>query len=536
MDYFNILNLVREPFSNSPDPEFFYQSREHLGCLQQLEISIRLRRGLNVVIGDVGIGKTTICRQLIRRFADNPDTETHLILDPHFGSQEEFVTAVAEKLDGEKSSFGSAYPVDAMLVKERIKQYLFRRGVHEKKNVILIIDEGQKLPSQCLEILREFLNYETNKYKLLQIIIFAQPEFENTIRAHAYFADRINFFHRLKPLNFSDTRAMIRFRVFQSGDGTAVMPLFSYPAFWAIYRATGGYPRKIVNLCHQCVVAMIIQNRNVADWLLVRDCIRSLFPQSAAIRWRQITAAAAACIVVVLAVGLLVGPERITRFVLQTPPRSAPETAVVARKLPPVPELPQPVEETTEAKIAALPAISKPDPKADPLNGIIESDLPRESTADATGKPAVAKAAPASPRPKAESPAMVEESKTERPRIVTNRKLPTTANKPSGPAPQAEGKRYTIQVGAFRVAENASRMGAEYQRKGYPVYMFETRDGRSRHWYTVRIGEFKDLKAAYRFLTELKAQQQIAAFITHKGSLTVVSTQTLKKQMRTGQN
>ena len=67
MDYFRLLNLAREPFSNTPDPDFFYPSREHVGCLQKLELSIRLRRGLNVVIGHIGTGKSTLSRQLIRK-------------------------------------------------------------------------------------------------------------------------------------------------------------------------------------------------------------------------------------------------------------------------------------------------------------------------------------------------------------------------------------------------------------------------------------------------------------------------------------
>ena len=82
MDYFKILNLNREPFSNYPDREYFFQSRQHLGCLQKVELALRLRRGLNVVIGDIGTGKTTLCRQLIRRFVNDDAIETHLILDP----------------------------------------------------------------------------------------------------------------------------------------------------------------------------------------------------------------------------------------------------------------------------------------------------------------------------------------------------------------------------------------------------------------------------------------------------------------------
>ena len=76
----------------------------------------------------------------------------------------------------------------------------------EKKTVVLIIDEGQKLPDFCLEILREFLNYETNENKLLQIVIFAQNEFRRILKRHANFADRVNQFYFLKPLNFRETR------------------------------------------------------------------------------------------------------------------------------------------------------------------------------------------------------------------------------------------------------------------------------------------------------------------------------------------
>jgi len=90
MDYFKILNLNREPFSNSPEPDFFYESSQHLGCLQKLEIAVRLRRGLSVVMGNVGTGKTTLCRELLIRFAksedDRNEVETHLLLDPSIGT------------------------------------------------------------------------------------------------------------------------------------------------------------------------------------------------------------------------------------------------------------------------------------------------------------------------------------------------------------------------------------------------------------------------------------------------------------------
>ena len=309
MDYFKILNFNKEPFSNSPDPEFFFQSRQHVGCLQKIELAIRLRRGLNVIIGDVGTGKTTLCRQLIRRFAGEDEVETHLLLDPYFSSSLEFLSTVAGMFGAFKPETGAS----EWQLRESIKKYLFSRGVDEKKTVILIIDEGQKIPDFCLEILREFLNYEVNEYKLLQIVIFAQKEFQQRIKKCPNFADRINVCLFLGPLNFRETRLMIRFRLNRAGAGRKTPAVFSYPALWAIHRATGGYPRKIINLCHQIILALIIQNRSSARWLLVRSCAQRI--SSRPPRRRQMVLAAALIGLVAVVLVLESGSDRLKRFI-----------------------------------------------------------------------------------------------------------------------------------------------------------------------------------------------------------------------------
>jgi general secretion pathway protein A len=271
MEYYSILNLHKEPFSNSPDPEFFFQSRQHLLCLQKLEIAVRLKRGLNVVIGDVGTGKTTMCRQLIRQFGEEAETDTFLILDPAFGTQEELLKAVAAFFQEEGPPDGA----NAYQFKEFIQKAIFRRGVDQQRKLVLIIDEGQRLPPFALEILREFLNFETNENKLLQIIVFAQREFEKVLADHENFADRINLYHQLEPLSFKDTRLMIQYRLQQASRQRRSTPaLFTLPALWTLYRASGGYPRKIIHLCHRCVLTMIIQNRKRVSGGIVRTCIR----------------------------------------------------------------------------------------------------------------------------------------------------------------------------------------------------------------------------------------------------------------------
>ena len=272
MQYYKLLQLNREPFSNSPDPDFFFNSYQHHGCLQKLELALRLKRGLNVVIGDIGTGKTTLCRQLIRNLSAEPDFETHLVLDPSFDTSLDFLRNIAGFICNRPPGDG----VQEIEIKEQIKRYLFLKGVDQNKTVVLIIDEGQKISDACLEILRELLNYETNTHKLLQIVIFAQMEFKALLRERANFSDRINLLHYLAPLNFSDTRQFIYHRLKLSSTTAKPKALFTLPALWTIYRASRGYPRKIINICHQSVLALIIQNRSRAGWSLIRSCIKRL--------------------------------------------------------------------------------------------------------------------------------------------------------------------------------------------------------------------------------------------------------------------
>ncbi|MBW1773331.1 MAG: AAA family ATPase [Deltaproteobacteria bacterium] len=383
MDYFKILNLKKEPFSNSPDPDFFFHSRQHMGCLQKVELALRLQKGLNVVIGDVGTGKTTLCRQLIRNFASDDRIETHLILDPHFSSPSEFLALVTKMLWKARPKKEAS---DWQL-KELIKKYLFRRGVNEGKNIILLIDEGQKLPDFCLESLREFLNYETNEHKLLQIVIFAQKEFEEVLAQHKNFADRINLFHNLSPLNFEETRAMITFRLHRAGNGQGGGDnLFSFPALWAIYRTTEGYPRKIINLCHRIVLSMIIQNGTRAGWLTARTCSKRYFPKSPIKQQRSrlyaLTGLLLACVLLVFGYNQLTIPTGGTSIASQKmaqSPTPRKDPIPVRKTIPPEAPIPEP---------AVTPPA--PEPLIKPLQAKETAvEIPKKSDSTPVSSPAI---------------------------------------------------------------------------------------------------------------------------------------------------
>ena len=374
MDYFKVLGLVKEPFSNSPDPEFFFQSRRHVSCLQKLEIAVRMRRGLNVVMGEVGTGKTTLSRQLIRKFSEDEKIETHLILDPDFKNPIECLSALNEL-------FGlppAGSETSEWKLKDNIQKHLFQKGVEEQKIVVLIVDEGQKIAAFFVEILRELLNFEMNEYKLLQIVIFAQQEFQEVLSDYPNFTDRINLIHYLGPLDFGETRSMIRFRLNQAKEGYKLRDLFSLPGYFAAYRATGGYPRKIIHLCHRAMLTMIIQNRSKAGWRLVNWCARMAFPGRPT-RWRW--AAASAAIVLIAVILLRFGPGNVLHSLI---PGSLKPQATALQ------EEPQSVGAAVHGTEAPVPAVEKP-PSA--------QDKSANGPGDARDSETMLESAPAVPEP-----------------------------------------------------------------------------------------------------------------------------------------
>ncbi len=274
MKYYELFGLSAEPFSNSPDPEFFFPARKHIECLHRLEISLRLRRGLNIVLGEVGAGKSTLCRQLLKTLSSSEEIVPRLLLDPYFSSPVEFLSVLHELICGQPPSADSS----EWEIKEAVKHQLFHLGVEQGKVVTLLMDEGQKIPEECLELLRELLNYETNTNKLLQIVIFAQSEFEWTINKFPNLVDRVNELYSLQPLNFMESVSLIRFRLKAAHDNSQQPALFSPLAYLAIYRATGGYPRKIITLCHKVMLALIIHKRKKATWSFVQTCARERSP------------------------------------------------------------------------------------------------------------------------------------------------------------------------------------------------------------------------------------------------------------------
>jgi len=268
MSYFNVLGLNKEPFSTSPDPNFFYQSQEHQAAITRLLIEIRLRRGLSVILGDVGTGKTTLSRKLFQLLKERDDIIFHMVLDPTFETEVLFLDSLIRTFQIELNT-----PNPSILdYKEAVKKYLFQKGVEENKIIVLLIDEAQKLNSLSLEILRVLLNYETNEFKLLQLVLLAQLELLPRIREIKNLMDRVSLKYILNPLDEKETKEMIEFRVKHAGYDGAV-PLFTDDAIAQIYHHTQGYPRRISLLCHNALKLLVMESKPVVDAYVIRDLI-----------------------------------------------------------------------------------------------------------------------------------------------------------------------------------------------------------------------------------------------------------------------
>ena len=260
MSYYRVLGLEREPFSTSPDPAFFYQSPQYRATLANLIIEFRLRRGLNVVLGDIGTGKTTLGRKLIQMLRERSGFVFHMILDPTYPSEDLFFSALMRTLNIE-------VPVsEPTLVdyREALERFLYLRGIQERQTIVLIIDEAHKLNAISLEVLRVLLNYETNDAKLLQLVLLGQLELLPILKSMPNLDDRISLKTTLVPLSLIETNRMIEFRLREAGYRSFV-PLFSSQAIEEIHKYTGGYPRRIAMLCHQLLRHLVMSNGRTVE-------------------------------------------------------------------------------------------------------------------------------------------------------------------------------------------------------------------------------------------------------------------------------
>jgi general secretion pathway protein A len=238
-DILTFYGFKEQPFSSSPNPRFLYITEQHQSILAKLTYAITERQGLSLVIGDSGAGKTTIARHLHDTYRDSTENYVVYITNPQYPSPFQLLKAICNEFEIE-SKRSRQQQIEAL--QNQLTDYY-----SENKNVILIIDEGQLLVGPQFELIRLMLNFETNKDKLLQIIIFAQTEIRAKLRQKKAVQSRIVTTSTLNSFDFNELKELINYRMGVSGlKGT----IFTEDAYKEIYDYSKGTPRTAVLLCY----------------------------------------------------------------------------------------------------------------------------------------------------------------------------------------------------------------------------------------------------------------------------------------------
>lgn len=264
--YNEFYGFKESPFTISPDPRFLYFSNKHREALSHIVFGIKERKGFIQITGEVGAGKTTICRALLEQLG--PEYKTALILNPCMSETQLLRTILMEF--GFKSD-----KTDRVELLEMLNSFLLDQVSHGF-DVVLIIDEAQDLSLELLEQIRLLSNLETDKGKLLQIVFFGQPEFRDKLNDPRLrqLRQRITIRYHLTSLNRQEVEHYIRHRIHVSGGNGS--PHFNRWALRKIFGYSKGIPRLINAVCDKTLLCGFVTHTDHFKAKHVRRAIKEL--------------------------------------------------------------------------------------------------------------------------------------------------------------------------------------------------------------------------------------------------------------------
>jgi len=273
--YEDYYGFTEKPFSLTPDPKYLFKSESHANAFELLQYAIRRREGFFLVTGDIGTGKTTLCRALLEEIDRN--TFSALVLNP-FLSEEDLLTLILQDfgvVSREDVKRGLLARVSKQELIETLYDFLLSL-LPLRASAVLIIDEAQNLPMPVLEQIRILSNLETDKEKLLQIMLVGQLNLQQSLKAPQMrqLDQRVSIRYQLQPLTRDEVAAYISHRVRIAGPSTTVS--FNSKAIDLVHRRTGGIPRLVNLLCDRTLLAAYSARTNRVLPEMVKQASRTL--------------------------------------------------------------------------------------------------------------------------------------------------------------------------------------------------------------------------------------------------------------------
>ena len=273
--YLEFLGLRENPFSITSDPSFLYLSRKHREALSHMVYGIRERKGFVEITGEIGTGKTTLCKALLRHL--DPGTKTALLLQPTL-SELQLLQAVAQ-------DFGlNPMRNNRLGLFNELNEFLLEQA-RLNNNIVLVIDEAQTLSPRVLEQIRMLSNLETDKSKLIQIILVGQPQLREKLAQPSLeqLRQRIGVRYHITPLDADEVRTYIEHRLRVAGsDGDLE---WAPEASEEVFRCSQGIPRLINQICDRALLACYVFRVKRADATIIRHSYQELMGQVEASSW-----------------------------------------------------------------------------------------------------------------------------------------------------------------------------------------------------------------------------------------------------------
>ncbi|MHC4718437.1 MAG: ExeA family protein [Planctomycetota bacterium] len=264
--YLDYYKLTERPFNLTPDPKFLYMTEQHRTALNHLLYGIDQRKGFIVLTGEVGTGKSTLCRTLLA--ALDGECHTALILNPMLtGTQ--LLRAIVEE-------FGIECRRRDRLGYLRLLNRFLLEVNHAGRNAVLIIDEAQDMSFGLLEMTRLLSNLETDSAKLLQIVLAGQPELREKLRSPSLrqLDQRITVRYHLREMDLAETAEYIRYRLRIAGGGRRLR--FDRAAVQAVHEHSGGTPRLINAIGDKALLAGYVRRTRRINGKVVAEAIRDM--------------------------------------------------------------------------------------------------------------------------------------------------------------------------------------------------------------------------------------------------------------------